>query len=84
MFNNFCNNIDEGIPKALLNSEFSPGDGPIFLDRLACSGDEKNLIDCRRNSVLGRSDCSHEFEAGVRCPGKNLSNYIAMCAQGMK
>ncbi len=60
---------DEGRPMALLNSEFSPGDGPIFLDSLECVGNEEKLIDCRRNFELGRFECSHDFEAGVKCPG---------------
>lgn len=64
--------LDVGSPLALLNSHFPHGRGPIFLDFMACTGNEEKLIDCRRNAALGRFSCSHQFEAGVKCPGKNI------------
>jgi hypothetical protein len=48
------------------------GSGEIWLDNVACSGDETGLIDCRANP-LGDNNCVHDEDAGVRCrPGRYL------------
>ena len=67
--------IDVGSPMARLSSQFDQGRGPIFLDFMACTGNEEKLIDCRRNAALGRTSCSHQSEAGVKCPGKRKQCY---------
>lgn len=50
----------------------SPGTGPIFVDRLECSGDEEMLLDCRFSSPLGVVDqsCDHSMDISIRCVGK--------------
>ncbi len=45
---------------------FGPGDGPIHLDVLRCSGDEERLENCPSNGV-GVHNCIHREDAGVRC-----------------
>ena len=42
------------------------GSGPIWLDNVACTGDEGNIAMCHHNG-LGKGDCSHSEDAGVKC-----------------
>ena len=41
---------------------------PIFLDDLACTGNEPILLDCFKGRI-GEHDCDHSEDAGVRCQG---------------
>ena len=47
--------------------QFGAGAGPIYLDNVACSGTESNLLDCSRSSFV--SCHSRHRGAGVRCQG---------------
>lgn len=42
------------------------GAGPIWLDVVACTGEEQNIASCSHNG-LGNHDCSHFEDAGVKC-----------------
>jgi len=57
----------------LSGSEFGHGAGPIFLDRLGCSGTEDSLLDCDRFAGLGLHSCDHSQDAGVNCTGEILT-----------
>ncbi|XP_064384592.1 deleted in malignant brain tumors 1 protein-like isoform X4 [Halichondria panicea] len=47
---------------------FGAGTGPIFLDNLACSGDEETLLQCDFYSrSVGLHDCLHSQDVGVTC-----------------
>ncbi len=49
---------------------FGAGTGPIFLDNLACSGDEETLLQCDFYSrSVGLHDCLHSQDVGVTCRG---------------
>ena len=50
-------------------SDFTQGSGPIFLDELACDGDERSVLDCGK-SAPGLYTCTHSQDAGVRCIGQ--------------
>ena len=52
---------------AFRGASFGQGVGPIFLDQLACRGDEQRVLDC--NSFLGVHMCDHTQDAGIRCIG---------------
>ena len=52
------------------------GTGPIFLDRVACSGNEERLIDCRHRE-FGVHSCNHRYDAGVFClPREQTGIYL--------
>ncbi len=46
--------------------EFVNGAGQIWLDNVACTGQENRLRDCPA-SPFGTHNCNHEEDAGVRC-----------------
>ena len=56
--------------EVLTGSQFVHGTGPIFLDRLDCTGRESSLLQCRRFAELGLYSCDHSQDAGVSCIGK--------------
>ena len=60
--------------EALRGSFFGQGSGPIFLDELACRGDEENLLDCNSLNPRGIHMCDHTKDASVRCIGEWYSN----------
>ena len=55
-----------------LNAFFGPGVGPIFLDQVACNGNEESLLDCPSSGLEEVGSCTHAQDAGVVCgpPGK--------------
>ena len=58
---------------APVQAAYGPGSGNILLDEVDCTGEEKNITDCRKNS-LGDHDCCHEEDAGVICTGTYLGS----------
>ncbi|NXC23067.1 DMBT1 protein, partial [Corythaeola cristata] len=47
-------------------ASFGRGLDPIWLDRVACVGQESALVECRSRS-WGINSCTHEEDAGVVC-----------------
>ena len=60
-----------GYPKAIDYSccaSYGRGSGPIWLDNVACTGNETSLHNCFHNGV-GNHNCGHDDDAGVKCQG---------------
>ena len=50
-------------------SEFSQGGGPIFLDEVACDGEEGRIMECG-GTAPGVHTCTHNQDVAVRCIGE--------------
>lgn len=46
---------------------FGPGQGPIYLDNVQCTGSEAHILDCASIGIGG--NCQHSEDAGVICGG---------------
>ena len=74
-----------GSSEAVLDSSrFGQGAGDIWLDDVACDGDESSLLGCA-HSDWGIHDCGHTNDAAVRCglpdtSGNTMnSNILGQC-----
>jgi len=54
---------------ALFSATFGQGDGPIFLDNVACIGNESKLAECQHLGIASHN-CTHTKDAAVVCPGE--------------
>ncbi len=52
--------------KALEGWQVPDGSGQIWLDHVACSGNEQNLTSCAHRA-WGVHNCDHREDAGVQC-----------------
>ena len=49
------------------DNRFGVSDGPIFVNRLACTGTETNILQCV--SRIGFHSCSHDNDIAIECTG---------------
>ena len=56
----------DGALEAVSYAQFGQGTGPIWLDDVACFGNEQTLAECL-SSPIGQHNCRHYEDAGVRC-----------------
>ena len=59
--------------RAFSNAHHGQGPGPIWMDDVACSGNESYLYDCRHRG-WGNHDCTHSRDASVECLPVCLAN----------
>ncbi|XP_026202795.1 deleted in malignant brain tumors 1 protein-like isoform X2 [Anabas testudineus] len=68
-----CRELDCGTAlRASLSAQFGKGTGQIWLDDVACSGNERSLTECQHRG-FGNPNCEHSEDAGVICSGVRLS-----------
>ncbi|XP_053825209.1 LOW QUALITY PROTEIN: deleted in malignant brain tumors 1 protein-like [Vidua macroura] len=60
-----CGQVIAAPPRA----RFGPGRGPVWLDRLTCTGEEAAPHECRHRG-WGVHSCQHSEDAGVVCAGE--------------
>ena len=53
--------------RALSGSQVEDGTGRIWLNYVACNGNEQNLGNCRHNGWGYINYCDHYYDAGVEC-----------------
>ena len=52
------------------SAHYGQSTGPIWLNRLDCTGSENNLLDCNRAVDIGSTyGCSHREDVSIVCPG---------------
>ncbi|XP_068797846.1 neurotrypsin isoform X3 [Struthio camelus] len=61
----------KGPARARTMAYFGEGKGPIHVDNVKCTGNERSLADCIKQDI-GTHNCRHSEDAGVICdyPGK--------------
>ena len=68
-----CSNQGDGLEVqrcsyTAMNMSLVEGSGEIWLDDLDCNGNEKNIIECKRDSQpIGYDNCEHSEDIGVIC-----------------
>ncbi|XP_073093187.1 neurotrypsin isoform X5 [Manis javanica] len=64
----------KGPARARTMAYFGEGKGPIHVDNVKCTGNERSLADCIKKDI-GRHNCRHSEDAGVICDyfGKKTS-----------
>ena len=50
--------------QAIQGAAFGQGFGPIYLDNVACAGNEVDIFDCQGDTT---HDCDHSQDASVVC-----------------
>uniref|UniRef100_A0A3P9CH73 SRCR domain-containing protein n=1 Tax=Maylandia zebra TaxID=106582 RepID=A0A3P9CH73_9CICH len=70
-----CRQLDCGHAiSAPLSAHFGRGSGPVWLDNVACSGQESALTHCSHDG-FGENNCGHDEDASVICLGKRHSSF---------
>ncbi|XP_042073038.1 deleted in malignant brain tumors 1 protein-like, partial [Haplochromis burtoni] len=67
-----CKQLDCGTALAApKEAHFGDGSGPIWLDDVSCSGNERFIIQCQHRRS-GENSCTHNKDAGVICSGDQI------------
>lgn len=58
--------VPRGPARARTMAYFGEGKGPIHVDNVKCTGNERSLAECIKQDI-GRHNCRHSEDAGVIC-----------------
>ena len=61
-----CHQLALSYVSVVTNAYYGQGEGQIWLERLSCTGSERQLTDCNHNG-FGVHGCGHHEDAGVVC-----------------
>ena len=61
------------------SAHFGQGTGQIWLDDVACSGNESSLSECQHRG-FGTHNCGHGEDAGVVCSGERKFFFISFAS----
>ena len=61
-------------PRVLTGAQINITSGPIFLDKLQCTGREARLVDCNAGVVTGLVTCTNADTVGAVCEGEGSDN----------
>ena len=85
-----CFSIPSGA-SAYSNANFGSSSGPYHLDDVYCRGSETSLFSCNLYAGIGVHNCRPGNEAGVKCVGKIMLefirptyNYSVFCGSSIK
>jgi len=70
----FCRSIGYSSSGATAIGYFGGGEGPTWMDQVACTGEESSLEECSRND-WGVEDCSHSEDVGVLCRPEGYTEF---------
>lgn len=60
--------------RAIPESYFGPGTGPIVFTNLSCHGNESDIRQCP--SAINFGSCGQDHVAGLDCQGNSLITYV--------
>ena len=64
----FCKSVNLPYANAKTLIPYKAGTGKIWLINIRCSGDESQILNCRRNPTLDiGTACAHTEDLGVEC-----------------
>ena len=66
-------------PQVLTGSQINITSGPIFLDKLKCTGREARIVDCSAGVAAGLVTCTNADTVGVVCEGEGSDNNSWSC-----
>ena len=70
-----CSQLDRqfgyahNVSRPLRDGRFGEGEGPIFIDNIACEASDASLSDCSVVGLMGFYECDHSQDSGVICEG---------------
>ncbi len=76
-----CRQLGHTGGTAFNQASFGQGSGKIWMDNVACSGNEDRLEDCTFNG-WDRHNCSHSEDAGVSCTADTTENQAPTFTEG--
>jgi hypothetical protein len=65
------------------NAHFGQTQGPVWMDRLGCSGGETDMTTCSF-SGWGNTQCTHTEDVGIACQQGSMLNSVLFFFKSMR